>query len=136
MLLALSGCACPAPAPEPAPEPIALPEPGVLSNRGTYWVSWAFEPTPIPLNEPFDVVVQVYDARRPARGIDDVVFTIDGRMPEHRHGMNREPVIVRRDAHTFHVSGMEFHMPGEWQIHFDLTRAGRTERAQWDVELD
>ncbi len=59
-----------------------------------------------------------------------------GRMPEHRHGMTRRPVIVRRADGSFTITGMLFHMPGYWEIHFDITREGETERAQLEVDLD
>jgi hypothetical protein len=66
----------------------------------------------------------------------DVRLDVDARMPEHFHGMNRAPVITARPDGTFDVRGMLFHMSGYWELYFDVTRGGVTERAQVAVELE
>jgi hypothetical protein len=57
-------------------------------------------------------------------------------MPHHRHGMNREPSIERMDDGTFEITNMLFHMPGYWELHFDITRGMTTERAQVEITLE
>jgi len=34
------------------------------------------------------------------------------------------------------VLGLRFHMPGRWELYFDVTRDGVLERAQIDLELE
>ena len=144
--LMLAGCRC-CPLPTggedaDATQPVAeverpqAPEGGVVSNAGRYYVVHRVDPDPIPLNEPFSVQVWVYDAADRSVPLTDIDFAIDGRMPEHRHGMTREPKITRNADGSFTVSGMLFHMPGFWELHFDILRDGQTERAQVDVILD
>ncbi len=146
----LAGCGkapvAPAPAPTPTPTPVTAPAtgsgnaplagPGIPSNGGTYYVVYRAEPDPIPLNTLFSITVDVFDGAERARRPADIDLAVDGRMPEHRHGMNRKPRIVRRDDGSFLVTGMLFHMPGLWELHFDVTRGGTTERSQVDVILE
>jgi hypothetical protein len=56
-------------------------------------------------------------------------------MSAHGHGMNRVPLVTRTGPGHFLVEGLFFHMPGVWQLYFDLTRSGQTERAQFELEV-
>jgi hypothetical protein len=108
----------------------------VESAGGTFLVAWTTDPDPIPDNEPFEMVVSVLDART-GKILDDVELEVDAGMPQHGHGMNRQPRIERAgESRTFRVSGMLFHMIGEWQVYFDVTRGALTERAQVGVTLE
>lgn len=114
----------------------APPKDGLSSAGGQYVVIYKTSPHPIPLNEPFAINVRVLDAKSRSEPLADVTLDVDGRMPHHRHGMNRQPVVTRGDNGSFHVQGMLFHMPGRWELYFDITRDGRTERAQDVIFLD
>ena len=57
-------------------------------------------------------------------------------MPEHGHGMNRVPRIEAKGGGRFRAEGLLFHMPGKWELYFDVTRGALTERAQADVHLE
>jgi cytochrome c peroxidase len=45
---------------------------------------------------------------------------IDAQMPEHRHGMNYRPEVKSLGGGQWRVEGMMFHMPGRWQLAFEL----------------
>jgi hypothetical protein len=128
-------------APAVTPSDVAPPPPPtvareITSNAGTYALTCTMS-EPVPLIEPFDLEVRVRDGRDRATPVDDVELVVDGRMPEHRHGMNVEPLVTRRDDGSFHVEGMVFHMPGDWEIHLDVvTPDGVVERAQIEVTLE
>jgi hypothetical protein len=133
------------PARDPTSEPAAPSVPpagpdeswsGVLSNDGAYYVAYRPDPDPIPLNEVFDIDVRIFDGDDHAKAVDDVTLDVDGRMPQHRHGMNRLPEVTRNTDGSWTVTGMLFHMPGRWELYFDITRGGVTERAQVAVNLD
>ncbi|ROP99658.1 hypothetical protein EDC65_1442 [Stella humosa] len=49
-------------------------------------------------------------------------------MPEHGHGMNYAPLLSDEGEGRWRVDGMMFHMPGRWEVTFDLGTARRTER--------
>jgi hypothetical protein len=61
---------------------------------------------------------------------------VDAQMPEHRHGMNYRPTVAATGDGRWVVQGMMFHMPGRWQLVFDVERGGRTERLATDILLE
>ena len=109
--------------------------PRVVSNDGTYLVTYESRPAVIPLNEPFDLTVWVQSADgNPLPAPIDLV--VDGRMPQHRHGMNRVPTVEQTEDGRFLIEGMLFHMPGLWELHLDVGQGGVTERAQFAIDLE
>jgi len=106
----------------------------VDSNGGEYQIQYESAPDPIPTNEPFDLTFKV----APKKGGNEaggLTVAVDARMPAHFHGMNRVPKISRQPDGSYKAEGMLFHMPGHWELYFDITQSGRTERAQVDIHL-
>ena len=105
----------------------------IVSNDGTYRVQYDLEPDVIEFGELFSLTLW------PER-VDGEEFAsrlaVDARMPEHAHGMNREPKVERREDGSLRVTNLFFHMPGYWEIYFDFTRGAITERAQFPVDVD
>ena len=54
--------------------------------------------------------------------------SVDAHMPEHRHGMNYKASVKPAAGGRYRVDGLMFHMPGRWEIIFELRAAGRTDR--------
>ena len=65
-----------------------------------------------------------------------VLARVDAQMPEHRHGMNYRPTLASRGAGRYVAEGLMFHMPGRWQLVFDVERAGQRTRLTSDVDLE
>lgn len=107
----------------------------LASNDGAYYVRYTIEPTPLKLQQTFAIKVAVFTDAALTQPARDISLTVDGRMPQHRHGMNTEPVIQTLAPGVFQVEGMLFHMAGRWQLIFDMTRDGETVRAQTALEL-
>lgn len=124
--LTLSSCS-----PGEAPKPPSGKRQGD-SNAGTYAVAFEPTPSPIPMNQPFDLRFTVAPK---AGSADGLAVQVDARMPAHGHGMNRVPKVTRQGDGSFKVEGMLFHMPGHWELYFDISHGGKTERAQFDVDL-
>jgi hypothetical protein len=61
---------------------------------------------------------------------------VDAQMPEHRHGMNYRPTVATTGIGRYRAEGLLFHMPGRWQLHFDVEHAGRTQRLATDLVLE
>jgi len=61
---------------------------------------------------------------------------VDAQMPEHRHGMNYRPTVATTGDGRFVAQGLLFHMPGRWQLLFDVERGGRTERLATDLLVE
>jgi hypothetical protein len=61
---------------------------------------------------------------------------VDAYMPEHRHGMNYRATVTPRGPARWLADGLLLHMPGRWQLLFDVQADGRTERLVAEVVLD
>ncbi|MEM1453342.1 MAG: hypothetical protein AAF957_13190 [Planctomycetota bacterium] len=105
------------------------------SSRGTF-VAEVTSAAPIPLNEPFAVRLALVDPESGERFEDYDEVTIDARMPAHQHGMLRDVELEPSADGALVAEGLLFHMVGHWEIHVDVRRGARVERAQLDVELE
>jgi hypothetical protein len=61
---------------------------------------------------------------------------VDARMPEHRHGMNYRPTLAAKGPGHYVAEGFLFHMPGRWQLVFDVDAGGRRTRLTSDVQVE
>jgi hypothetical protein len=61
---------------------------------------------------------------------------VDAVMPEHRHGMNYRAVVVAQGPAQYRADGLMFHMPGRWDLLFDLVTAAGTERLIATTEVE
>lgn len=105
------------------------------SNGGRYHVR-VQAPDPFPANEMFALTAEVEEGCDPPRRPAAPGLRVDGGMPTHRHGMNTEPVVRPLGGGRFEVQGVLLHMLGRWELYFDVTEGGVTERAQLDVVLE
>ncbi|MBI5434338.1 MAG: hypothetical protein HZA52_16005 [Planctomycetes bacterium] len=108
----------------------------VVGSTGSFLVRWRTTPDAIPMNEEFSLRAWVFAADDRERALTDVELVVDAGMPEHKHGMARAPKQTRRPDGSFEATGMLFHMPGRWELYFDVVRGELTERAQVRVELE
>ena len=49
---------------------------------------------------------------------------VDARMPAHQHGMNYRPTVAAAGEGRFAARGLMFHMPGAWELAFDVNPDG------------
>jgi hypothetical protein len=61
---------------------------------------------------------------------------VDATMPEHRHGMNYRPTLAPKGDGRYVAEGFLFHMPGRWQLIFDVARGERRSRLTTDLQLE
>jgi hypothetical protein len=61
---------------------------------------------------------------------------VDAQMPEHRHGMNYRPRVSKTDESRYVAEGLLFHMPGRWELVFDVDRGTGSERLSTDLVLE
>lgn len=121
----------------PSPSPTAwLGAESVASNGGAYRVLWSHGSAPIPRGDPFSIDAWVFAANDPNTPLENVALDVDAAMPAHGHGMNRVAKITRLSGGQFHAESLLFHMPGHWELYFDVTHGALTERAQVSVELE
>lgn len=88
--------------------------PFTSTENGHYHVRWASQPHPIPINEPFEIVLDVLGPEA------DLTLEVDGWMPGHGHGMLRTPRVTPLGQGRYQVRGMLFHMEGAWELRVAL----------------
>jgi hypothetical protein len=95
----------------------------------------AFRPVPAPIapgtHFSLDVVVCGRPGAAPPAGL-----RVDALMPEHRHGMNYRPSITAEGTGRYRADGLMFHMPGRWDVVFEIATGEGTERLVATVELE
>jgi hypothetical protein len=69
-------------------------------------------------------------------GSAPVLTRVDAQMPEHRHGMNYRPTLAPKGAGRYVAEGLLFHMPGRWELSFDVEGGGRRTRLATDLLLE
>jgi hypothetical protein len=69
-------------------------------------------------------------------GAAPALTRIDAQMPEHRHGMNYRPTLAPKGAGRYVAEGLLFHMPGRWELSFDVEGGGRRTRLATDLLLE
>jgi hypothetical protein len=97
----------------------------------SFVVDWRVEPAPLRLSEFFAVVVSA--CARAGQPVSSV--KVDATMPAHRHGMNYAPTVTSEAGGRFRASGLLLHMPGRWEITFDLAGDSARETVRSIVEL-
>lgn len=78
-------------------------------------ISYRTSPARIVVGEPFEVLF----ALCPKGGFKAGRIKVDAIMPEHRHGMNYRPSVVAVGG-AYRSEGWLFHMPGRWEIVFEV----------------
>jgi hypothetical protein len=78
----------------------------------------------IKVGQPFtvEVVACVGSDKTPRR------IRIDARMPAHGHGMNYTPTEKKLGPGHARFEGLVLHMPGHWEISFDVFSEGARKR--------
>ena len=102
-------------------------------ESASYEIVFKSVPAPIETGKHFSLDFAVCprgSAQRP-----DAV-RVDAVMPEHRHGMNYRPVVVARGGGLYRADGLMFHMPGRWELRFDVVTSTGTERLPAATQLE
>lgn len=109
--LGLGGCAS-----RPANLDLALDK---ASTTGAYEVALVPPAMPPAINQIHSWTVKLSDSTgRPVHG---AVFTVDGGMPQHGHGLPTKPrVSTELESGTYRLDGMKFSMTGWWVINLGI----------------
>ncbi len=74
-------------------------------------------PEPIPVGRHFALDFELCPRAGAAQPAE---LRVDAQMPEHKHGMNYRPSVVSPRAGVYRAEGLMFHMPGRWELVFEL----------------
>lgn len=127
-----------APTGEPAAAGLPATAPTVTGADGGFTVRYRTSPDPIEPREPFVIEAELFaDPACTTRLADPppATLTFDAAMPHHGHGMNVRPTSTSLGGGRYRITGILFHMPGRWEMFFDRTVDGVTERAQKTIEI-
>jgi hypothetical protein len=94
-----------------------------------------FDPRPGPIAVGRDVSLEIRVCPR-VGALAPRGLRVDAVMPAHRHGMNYRASITPRGDGRFLAQGLVFHMPGHWQLLFDVESAAGSERLAADLVLE
>ena len=106
----------------------------LVSDSGNYVIEYLTEPSPIPVNEMFEMIVRVRE-RLKKSAAPNVTLQVDAGMSAHNHGMNTMPVVQRLPNRQFRVRGMLFHMRGTWELTFLLKRGIMLDKATQVIHI-
>jgi hypothetical protein len=106
---------------------------GVQKLEGRrYAIAWRAVPA-IHVGEFFtlDVAVCAREGQpRPA------TLRVDAVMPDHGHGMNYRASVRPQGPDRFVVEGLLWHMPGRWELRFDVNAGADRESLSTELLLD
>ncbi|MCA3178483.1 MAG: hypothetical protein INH05_06800 [Burkholderiales bacterium] len=95
-------------------------------------VAWRVSLAPA-VGRPFAIEFALCPRGGASAAIDRV--KVDAWMPAHRHGMNYAPTLSGAPGGPMRAEGLLFHMPGAWQVVFELRHDGRALRLVDDVAV-
>jgi hypothetical protein len=107
----------------------------IVTRDDAFRVTWFPEGGVVPINEHFvvDVTLTKNDAARtPVEGAD---VTMSCFMPEHGHGMLREPRSEELGKGQYQVKGFLLHMDGYWTVSVNVLVDGLAATAEDELRL-
>ena len=102
---------------------------GTRLDSKSYGLAYAASPS---VGEFF--ALEVAACAKPGNALPEEL-KVDAQMPEHRHGMNYAPAVRRLAPGRWLAEGLMFHMPGRWQLVFELRGSGTSERLSQVLQL-
>jgi len=106
---------------------------GARIDSPRYALAWRTLPHPIAVGQHFSLEIGVC-AKAGAAAPESV--GVDAHMPEHRHGMNYKVAVTAQGEASYRAEGLMFHMPGRWELVFELRSGGTTERLMQSLVLE
>jgi hypothetical protein len=98
----------------------------------SYVVAFRTVPAKVAVGQHFSVQFAVCPKRQ---GVVPEAVTVDAQMPEHRHGMNYKPSISKTGPSRYQAAGLMFHMPGRWDLEFEVRSSGVSEKLTRSIVL-
>lgn len=123
--------------------PMSAPAAHVEPMREAYTANHAFLvklvslPDAIPFEKFFSVSLSVYDGKHTDQKLQEATVDVNagmrhGRKTGFAHGMHYAPRIETRDG-VVTISGLSFHMMGEWTLQVDVQHGAEKDTAYLDL---
>jgi hypothetical protein len=96
-------------------------------------VAYRTQPAKIPVGKHFSIdIVTCAKGNAPVPS----VIAVDAFMPEHGHGMNYKAAVRATGSAHFRADGLMFHMPGRWDLVFDVQGPTGAERLTRSIVVE
>ncbi len=109
---------------------------GALSTGGSYYVTFTTEPDPVPLNELFEVHIQVARADDHQALVAGAKVSAGAFMPLHNHGTTLQPQVESHGDGKATAKGFLLHMEGQWELRIGVAVGGQMERVTFEIQLE
>lgn len=106
-----------------------------FSRAGTYLLKWRSVGGEVPKNKHFEIDLWLFKPGDELVPFGGATIATRGWMPDHGHGMVRQPRSRQLEEGHYRISGMLLHMGGLWQLFFDVVVDGQAESTQFDLTL-
>jgi hypothetical protein len=104
------------------------------SEHGLFKVTIKPGIDPIPINQIHTWTLHVETPQ--GQPVENATIAVNGDMPQHGHGLPTKPEVGPYLGNgDYQVDGMKFQMTGWWVVDFDITAAGQTDRASFNLLL-
>src|SRR5919198_1855762 len=103
---------------------------GTQLESERYVVAYKSEPIEVAKHFALDIAACAKAGNPPPEALK-----VDAQMPEHRRGMNYAPKVKTLEPGHWRAEGLMLHMPGRWELVFELRAAGQTDRVSRSIEL-
>ena len=57
-------------------------------------------------------------------------------MPAHGHGMNYQALVTPQSPGRYRAEGLLLHMPGRWDLLFEVRGGGKTDRLTHSISVE
>ena len=107
----------------------------IVTRDDAFRVTWYPAEGRVPINEHFAVDVTLVRNDRARTPVEGATVTISCFMPDHGHGMLREPRSEDLGDGKYRVNGFLLHMDGYWTVSVNLLVDGLAATAEDELRL-
>lgn len=102
--------------------------------KGQYVAAIKSLAMPVPTNKIHSWEVRVTQAS--GQPVTGARITVDGGMPQHRHGLPTKPRVTRElDDGRYLIEGMKFSMDGWWELKLDIAGPQGSDQVTYNLVL-
>ncbi|WP_419190971.1 FixH family protein [Saltatorellus ferox] len=107
----------------------------IVTRDDAFRVTWRPENGRVPINEHFSVDVTLVRNDAERTPVEGASVTISCFMPDHGHGMLREPRSEELGEGKYRVNGFLLHMDGYWTVAVNVLVDGLAATAEDELRL-
>jgi hypothetical protein len=101
-------------------------------DAAQFQLAYKLLPDPVPVGKHFVIDLVLCPKANAALPAE---LRVDATMPEHKHGMNYRPSVKMLAPGQYRAEGLMFHMPGRWELVFELRGSGAPLRLSQSLQV-